>query len=340
MAKDSSTAKEKTLSVRISEATHGVLKTLVGIKGNVSDVARDKMEKGLNLPDFQNAAIELLSNRPDAFTSVLKKYLNAGPPIGRSEYLFLVYLIQQESYCGNKASKAQFTDLLEFQKDLFSLYKSQFPDIHYILSNLNASAQIGINDDVLKALDQLIAVTETYPSGTKMYPDLMARNLVALIEESGSIDEASFVAKASRYNDSLIPLASRAVFKEVSGPIDQFPGYFYTPVSITEEEDWFSLRVMSNSEGFWAMLETKISPALAVPLNYRQFSSLTAKDSLATISEPNKPERFMLHLPGSSRLFLSKSQADSLRNAFERIHARKDFRTHNWVLSLLNGTAE
>ncbi len=333
-------AKDKTLSVRISEKTYEILRSLSLVsRENVSDVAREKIEGALELPDFRKTTVDYISSPRQSFTVILKKYLEHGTlPIGRSDCLFLAYKIQSEAYKGESVKASRFLDLIGLQQSLYADYHGSFPDDRYVLTNLNAYAgEIGRHDEVEKALRSLQNFIESCDKEATYPVDYMARNIIAMIEESTDIEEGRFRKTVAPYMDTLITLASRAVYKDEPGPMESFASYFYEDISINEEEDWFSLRVMSNSSSFWAVLEVKGTPGIVLPLEYPLFARLTAPGNLARLPHA---ENFMLHLAAGTRLFITPEQADSLRRACTAIRSQKKFKSHDWVLSLLYGVAE
>ncbi len=329
-------SKEKTLSLRISEKTYDFLKSLSG-KGNVSDVAREKIETALMLPDFKETATKLLASPSESFISILKRYLEHESPVGRCDYLFLARKIQNGSLCrGISVNRERFLGLLELQEELYCLYKGGFPDDHYLLSNL--TGYVGSVDNVLKALKALIASIDSIRTDSKTYSvDLIFRNIIVLLENSSNISEDTIRKKLAPYLDTFITLGSKAICRDNPVPIELFSSYFFLDFSVTEEGNWFSLRVISNSSSFWAVLETKGSPSLVIPLGYPAFALLTTPDKLSQVP---KSEDFMLHLPAGARLFLDKGQADVLRKACEKIRSMPQFKTHDWILSLLYGVAD
>lgn len=332
--------KDKTLSLRISEKTYEVLKSLSLVsRENVSDVAREKIEGALGLPDFRKTAVDYISSPRQSFTTILKKYLEHGNvPIGRSDCLFLVYKIQSEAYKGESVKANRFLDLVELQQRLYADYNGSFTDDRYVLTNLNAYAgEIGRHDKVANALQALQKFIESRDQEATYPVDYMARNIIAMIEESTNIEEGKFRKAVAPFLDTLVTLASRAIYREEPGPMEPFSSYFFEDVSINEEGDWFSLRIMSNTSSFWAVLEVKGTPGIVLPLEYPLFARLTASGNLVKLPQA---ENYMLQLAAGARLFISSAQAESLRRACSAIRSMVKFKSHDWVLSLLYGVAE
>jgi hypothetical protein len=331
-------AKERTLLTRISKAAQDFLRVVTGGRREVPDKPGGKSGKGNGRPDFHIMAVKQLPSRVSTFTAMLKKHLQSKTPIEKWEYLFMAMVIQQEASCGlHQISRERLIELLELEKELFQLYRPQYPDVHYVITNLRAYRSVDQDDDVPTALDKETAHTKTYAAGAMIGFDLMARNLLALLEESGTLDDELLLATLSKYDETLFTLTSRIIYQEETGSTASYEDYLATKLSIKETGDWFSLHVTSDQRYFAAVIETMTPPVLVIPVNYRWFSSMTTPKKLQTLDQSDD---LMLHLPADIRMFLSKSQADEFRNACQRIYAREDYQSHARILSWLNGTAE
>jgi hypothetical protein len=338
-------AKEKTIALRISEAVLRFLRQLAGKLGYDTEEeahlsSREALEREHALPSLEGAATDLLLQQEDSFTSILLRYLKGEGALGRAEYLFLVYLMQRQSYLTNKITRERFTELIKLHQGLFRLFHSRFPDKGYLLGNLNAYASFsGINNDVLTALEKILDSVTRDPAGMAYNPDLVVRNLAAMLRESELIKEVAFSHLMSQYNATLVPLAARSIYRNKPGSTEAFEDYLAEPKSVTEEGNWFCLKVISTQSGFWAVLELD---RIIIPLSYRNFASFTASFGLKRIA-PQEAEQdgfFTLELPEGIRLCLSHEDTAGLWDACNRIQTSSEYRSHDRIWSLLYGTVE
>jgi hypothetical protein len=337
--------KEKPLALRFSEAALRFLKQMAEKMGYDTEEAarlspREALEREHALPSLEGAAADLLLQQRDSFVSILLRYLKGEEALGRAEYLFLVYLMQRQSYLTNKITRERFTELLQLHQELFRLFHSRFPDKGYLLGNLNAYARTsGINNDVLTALEKILATVTRDPAGISYNPDLVVRNLAAMLRESELIKEVAFSNLMSQYNATLVPLAARSIYRNEPGSAEAFEDYLAEPMSVTGKGDWFTLKVISTQSGFWAVLELE---RIIVPLSYRNFASFTASFGLKWIApqEPGQNGFFTLELHDGIRLCLPHGDAAGLWDACNRIQTSSEYRSHDRIWSLLYGTVE
>lgn len=342
MAMKSAELKDKTLSVRVSDATHRFLRQLAGNRGTVSDLAREKIEMGLKLPSLSGTARKLASEPRETFTSIMLQHLEGKGTLGRAEYLFLVYRIQEAASTGSPISRERFLELVRLHRELYDQFRPRFPDEHYLRVNLNAYARsTGSDREVPALLEQVQVMAQSMPPGATLGPDLLARNLMALIEESEQIDEGDFSRLLAKYQDTLVTLAAPSVFGPGNepGPAERFRHYLVDPVTVTEKGDWYHLQVVSSASGFSAVVSLG---RFVIPLGYRHFSAFSSPDAMVPIPalKAGEPVSFMVHLPHSIRLFLSREEAASLSGACTRIRTSPAYRSHDRILSLLHGTAD
>lgn len=329
--------KHRTLPQRLCVATQAFLKNLTEDDEELQlpESPRMILETGTEIPCLQLAVTDLLQDRRESFTSILLKHLAGEGPLGRAEYLFLVYEIQRVSYTGNSVSRQRFIELVQLHRELFRLFHSRFPDERYLLGNLNAyAARVGINNDVSVALEKMLAMAEKAPETQRFKPDLVTRNLAALLRESEKVSEVAFSSSLSAYDETLVTLAARGVFEVERGSVERFEQYLEEPVDITEKGHQYRLQVISNSSDFWAVLELN---NIVMPLKYRQFCALSSLEMLERTTRSGEAGSLTLRLPHGYRLVLSREEADSLNKACIRIRTDPGYRSHDRIWSVLHG---
>jgi hypothetical protein len=329
--------KDRPLLARLSRTALRFLQHLAD-EGSLPELP-EKRETVFPQPYLRSAVVDLLMERKEAYASILQKHLESGGPLGRAEYLYLAYQIQQQAYHANQISRRRFIELTRLHQELFRLFHSRFSDERYLLGNLNAyAACAGINNEVPAALERILAMAEKKPAGERFSPDLMTRNLIAMLEKSEEINEVAFSNTLSRYADTLVTLAARALYKDETGPVERFERFLDQPVSLVEKGDWYRLHVMSNPSGFWAVLELD---RIVIPLGYRYFSSLTSGRDLVRLNrQEGQSETYIMYLPQGTHLHLSAGEVGVLDDACARIRSSPEYQSHDRIWSLLHGTAE
>lgn len=329
----------KKVSQRIWNATQAFLKDPAeNEEFEPSETARPPFESWTEIPHLRFAVADLQEDRKESFLTILLKHLEGGRPLGRAEYLFMVYEIQRASHCGNRITRRRFIELLQLQRELFRLFHSRFSDERYLLTNLNAYAlHTGINNNVSSALAKMLAMAEKAPETKSFNPDLVTRNLAALLRESEKVCEVAFSSTLSAYDETLIPLAAGGIFEEGCGSAERFQKYLEQPVDLTEKGAQYRLHVISNGSGFWAVLELN---NIVMPLEYRQFRALCSMKDLERPAPQARCDSLILRLPHGYRLFLSPEEADSLKEACVRIQSNPGYRCHDRIWSVLHGMAD
>ncbi|HBG06915.1 MAG: hypothetical protein A2075_12520 [Geobacteraceae bacterium GWC2_58_44] len=332
--------KQRTLSQRLCVATQAFLKNLTDDDEEVKlPKSPGKIpETGTEIPCLHYAVADLQEDRTESFTSIVLKHLAGKEPLGRGEYLFLVYEIQRASYSGNSICRQRFIELVQLHRELYRLFHSRFNDDRYLLGNLNAyAARVGINNDVSAALEKMLAMAERAPEKHRFNPDLVTRNLAALLRESEKVGEVAFSSTLSAYDETVVTLAARGVFEAGRGCAERFEEYLEEPVSITEKGTRYRLQVISNSSNFWAVLELN---NIVMPLEYRQFCALSALEVPERTAPSGEEDPLMLRLPHGYRLVLSREEAKSLKEACARIRKDPGYRSHDRIWSVLHGMWE
>ncbi|WP_129127649.1 hypothetical protein [Geomonas oryzae] len=324
------------LSQRICNAAEAFLRDPAEDEGfQPTDAPREVFTTNTEIPALHHAIMDLQEDRKESLLSIFKTHLEGEGPLGKAEYLFMIYEIQRASYFKRRIPRRRFIELLQLHKELYRLYHSHFPDDHYLLSNLNAYAvSTGINNHVPTALEKMLAMAEKAPETKSYNPDLMVRNLAALFRESDMVSEVPFSSTLSGYDETLITLAAGGVFEEGRGSSERFLKYLEQPVDLTEKGAQFRLQVVSNDTGFWAVLELN---NLVMPLEYRQFCELSSLDNLEPPVLQTTDDFLILRLPHGCRLFLSPEEADTLKEACSRIKSDPGYRSHDRIWSVLHG---
>ncbi len=300
-----------------------------------TDAPREVFTTSTEIPALHHAVLDLQEDRKESILSIFKTHLEGGGPLGKAEYLFMIYEIQRASYFKRRIPRKRFIELLQLHRELYRLYHSRFPDDHYLLTNLNAyAASTGINNQVPAALEKMLAMAEKAPETKSYNPDLIVRNLAALFRESEMVLEVPFSSTISSYDGTLITLAAGGVFEEGRGSSERFKKYLEQPVDLTEKGPQFRLQVISSDSGFWAVLELN---NLVMPLEYRQFCEISALNNWERPVTPGTPDWHILRLPHGYRLFLSQEEAASLKEACSRIKSDPGYRSHDRIWSVLHG---
>jgi hypothetical protein len=326
----------------ISNAAQAFLKHLNGQTEQCPKPLRESGVTRLKGSNLLDAVIELRNDPRESLATILLKHLAGEGKLGPAECLFLAYQIQRIPYTSKKVSRKRYIELVQLHRDLFPLFDSRFPYQDYLLGNLTACiAGMEINEEIPTALEKILAHAEHASEEQTFNPDLMTRNLTSLLRESEAIDGAALSDTLSRYQDALVILAAQGLYSEEPGPSDRFEQYLDESMSLTERAEWYRLQVISSIFGFWAVLELERSPSLVIPIDFRHFATLTSADGLRRVPpRGEEPEYFVLHLPQGIHMFLSKEEANTLKEACTRIRMSPDYQSLHRIWALLHGTAE